>query len=61
MEVIIFQNMYFPGVREAVQKEVNNYDTCQHTKGQQQKYGKLPDKLAEKTPWNKLCVDLMGL
>ena len=24
------------------------------------KYGKLPAKLADKTPWNKLCVDLIG-
>ena len=24
------------------------------------KHGKLPDKLAEETPWNKLCVDLIG-
>ena len=24
------------------------------------KNGKLPDKLAEETPWNKLCVDLIG-
>ena len=24
------------------------------------KYGKLPAKSAEETPWNKLCVDLIG-
>ena len=24
------------------------------------KNGKLPYKLAEETPWNKLCVDLIG-
>ena len=24
------------------------------------KYGKLPDKLAKETPWNKLCVDLIA-
>ena len=23
-------------------------------------YGKLPAKLAEETPWNKLCLDLIG-
>ena len=27
----------------------------------QQKYGKLPAKLVEETPWNKLCVDLIRL
>ena len=26
----------------------------------QQKCGKLPAKLEEETPWNKLCVDLIG-
>ena len=26
----------------------------------QQKYGKLPAKITEETPWNKLCVDLIG-
>ena len=26
----------------------------------QQKNGKLPANLAEETPWNKLCVDLIG-
>ena len=25
-----------------------------------EKHDKLPDKLAEETPWNKLCVDLIG-
>ena len=35
--------------------------TCANVqKGQQQKYGKLPAKLAEKIPQNKPCVDLMG-
>ena len=24
------------------------------------KYGKLPAKLAEETPWNKICVDIIG-
>ena len=34
------------------------YDNVKN--GQQQKNGKLPSKLAEETPWNKLCVDLIG-
>ena len=28
--------------------------------GRQKKYGLLPPKLAEATPWDKLCVDLIG-
>ena len=52
-------NIYWPGIRDAVQKEVNNCDTCQHTKLSNIKYGKLPVKEPEKIPWNKLCVDLI--
>ena len=26
----------------------------------QTKYGMLPAKVAEETPWNELCVDLIG-
>ena len=45
---------------EAVQKEVTGCDTCQCKKRSTTKYSKLPAKLAEETPWNKLCVDLIG-
>jgi hypothetical protein len=30
-------------------------------KRRQKKYGLLPPKLAEATPWEKLCVDLLAL
>ena len=33
---------------------------CQRTKQRQKKYGLLPPKEAEATPWDKLCVDLIG-
>jgi transposase InsO family protein len=33
---------------------------CQRNKRRQKKYGLLPPKLAEATPWDKLCVDLIG-
>ena len=45
---------------ETINKEVTGCDTCQRTKQSTIKYGKLPAKLAEETPWNKLCVDLIG-
>ena len=32
---------------------------CQHKKYPEKKNGKLPDKRAEETQWNKICVDLM--
>ena len=58
-EAMICQHLYWPGIREAVQKEVSRCNVCQHTKGSKQN-GKLPAKMAESTPWNKLCVDLIG-
>ena len=39
---------------------LNNCDTFQRTKLSNKKYRKLPAKLAEEIPWNKLCVDLIG-
>ena len=33
---------------------------CQRTKESTKKYGLLPAKEAEDTPWEKLCVDLIG-
>lgn len=35
-------------------------DTCQRFKKQKVKYGKLPPKKAEGTPWQLLCMDLIG-
>ena len=58
---MICQHFYWPGIREAVQKEATVCDTCQRTKWSTKKYGKSPAKLAEETPWNKLCVDLISL
>ena len=31
-EVIIYQHLYWPGIRKDVWKEVTNCDTCQNTK-----------------------------
>ena len=31
-EAMIFQHLYWPGIREAIRKEVTNCDTCQHKK-----------------------------
>ena len=59
-EAMICQHLYFPEIRYAIQKEVNNCDTCQRTKGSNKKYGKLPAKLAEEIPWNKICVGIIG-
>ena len=46
-EAMIRQNLYWPNIRYTVQKEVTNSDTNQLTKQSNNKYGKLPPKLAE--------------
>ena len=59
-EAMIRQYLYWPGIREAVQKKVTKCDICQPTKRSTKEYGKLPAKLEEETPCNKLCVYLIG-
>ena len=44
---MIFQHLYWPDIRDAVQKEVNNCETCKRTETSNKKYGKLPAKLDE--------------
>ena len=59
-DAMIHQHLYLPGIRKAVRKKVTKYDVCQRTKRSTKKYGALPAKLAEETPWNKLYVDIIG-
>ena len=42
LEAMIFQNLYWPCIRNAGRKEVNNCDTLQRTKKSNERYGKLP-------------------
>ena len=58
-ESIICQHLNWTDIRYSVQKELTNCDTCQHKKWSNKKYGKLPAKLDEEIPWNKLCVYLI--
>ena len=58
-EAVISQHFYWPGIINAVQKELTNCGTCQRTKQLNNKYGTLADNLVEEIPWNKLCVDLI--
>ena len=59
-KAMIRLHLYWPDIRYSVRKEVTNCDTCQNIKRSNKKYGKLPAKLAEEVPWNKLCVDIIG-
>jgi hypothetical protein len=47
-------------MRAHITNYVKNCPLCQRNKRRQKKYGLLPPKLAEATPWDKLCVDLIG-
>jgi hypothetical protein len=52
--------MYWTGMRSTVRSYVKKCHSCQTNKRRKLKYGKLPTKLAVTTPWEALCVDLVG-
>ena len=47
-----------------MRSQITNYvqacPTCQRNKRKVKKYGWLPPKEAEATPWDKMCIDLIG-
>ena len=43
-EAMILKHFYWPGIRNSLQKEVTNHDTCQCTKWSNINYGILPAK-----------------
>ena len=47
-------------MRNLIQSHTNTCKSCQVNKHKTQKYGKLPSKQDIKTPWEYLCVDLIG-
>jgi hypothetical protein len=52
--------MYWKSMRTTIQKHVKFCRSCQVNKRHSQKYEHLPPKLIITTPWNALCVDLIG-
>ena len=52
--------MWWPGMRAHIRKFVKSCDRCQKGKRRKRKYGKMPAKIAEVTPWRTVCVDLIG-
>jgi hypothetical protein len=52
--------MYWKGMRTTIQSLTKSCKTCQTNKRQNYKYGHLPAKLITSTPWECLCVDLIG-
>jgi transposase InsO family protein len=59
-EQTIRQHFWWKNLRHDVQTTCSKCYTCQLTKKQHRKYGKLPIKEAEAEPWDVLCVDLIG-
>ena len=61
-EATIAQHFYWKNLRKTVRNVCSKCDLCQRTKRIHNiKYGKLPPKKAEATPWQNLCIDLIGL
>jgi hypothetical protein len=60
MEETIKVNFYWPGMGQDIRAYVKSCHQCQMAKKQKKKYGKLPAKEAETTPWKRVNVDLIG-
>ena len=54
------QTMAWPGMSMDIIKHTRTCTRCQIAKKAKLKYGHVPPKLAEITPWEVLCVDLVG-
>ena len=59
-EATISQHFYWKGLRNTVHDICSKCEACQFLKRRKGNYGKLPAKEAETTPWDVLCVDLIG-
>ena len=56
----IQSTMHWHGMRRDIEHFVKTCDICQRCKKQKKKYGLLPPKKAETTPWKRVNVDLIG-
>ncbi len=52
--------MYWKGMRRIIQSYVKSCRSCQVNRRHSQKYERVPPKLVITTPWEALCVDLIG-
>ena len=59
-EETLRQHFTFRNLSQMVEDSVKKCPTCQKTKRSYKKYGKLPEKVAEFQPWEKVCIDLIG-
>ena len=56
----IQQHFTWPKLKQDVERFCKTCKTCQLTKKTKKKYGHLPAKEAEASPWDTLCIDLIG-
>jgi hypothetical protein len=54
------QHLWWPKMQAHISNYVQICPLCQRNKRRQKKYGLLPPELAEATPWDKPCVNLIG-
>jgi Integrase zinc binding domain len=59
-EATIAQHFCWSGMRGHVKDKCSTCHICQLTKRAKKKYGQLPAKEAEATPWERLCVNMIG-
>ena len=52
--------IYWKGIRSTIRSKTKSCKTCQVNKKRIRKYGHLPSKIMISTPWEALCVDLVG-
>jgi len=60
LEETISSVMYWKTMRSDIRNHVKRCSRCQKGKKRRRKYGKLPPKIAITTPWQCVCVDLIG-
>jgi len=60
LEETLKQAMYWTKMRSSVRQFVKSCKSCQTHKRSKHSYGKLPPKLVISTPWEALCLDLVG-
>ena len=60
MYTTLTSTMYWEGMEKDINSYVKKCITCQKYKKKHKKYSKLPPKTATTTPWDTVCVDLVG-
>ena len=60
LEEMLRAAMYWKNMTKDVRYYVKKCKSCQVNKPKKLNYGKLPSKLVIDTPWEYLCIDLVG-